>query len=340
LTTDIFKFCSKELPRWNTISIGGYHIREAGSTAAQEIAFALANAIAYVQAAIDAGLDVDAFAGRISWIFQTHNNFLEEVAKLRATRRLWAGIMRERFKAKDSRSWMFRTHVQTGGSALVAQQPLNNVVRATVQALAAVLGGVQSLAVASYDEALCLPSEESVQLSLRTQQIIAYESGAADTVDPLAGSYYIESLTNTLEQEIKGYIEKIDHLGGAVAAIEQGFQQREIQESSYRFQSEVEEGKRTIVGVNKFVSPYPEISRLIRVNPEEERKQRERLAQVKKEREQAKVATALRTLEEVARDKENTMPAFLECVEAYATIGEICNVLRRVFGVQREFLVF
>jgi len=340
LTTDIFKFCSKELPRWNTISIGGYHIREAGSTAAQEIAFALANGIAYVKAAIDAGLDVDAFAGRISWIFQTHNNFFEEVAKLRAARRLWASTMRERFGAKNPRSWMFRTHVQTGGSTLVAQQPLNNIARATIQALAAVLGGIQSLAVASYDEALCLPSEESVQLSLRTQQIIAYESGVADTIDPLAGSYYIESLTSTLEQEIRGYIEKIDLLGGAVAAIEHGFQQREIQESSYHSQREMETGKQVVVGMNKFVSHYPEITQLIRVDPEEARKQKERLARVKQEREQAKVIAALKDLEEMAKDRDNTMPAFLGCVEAYATIGEICDVLRRVFGVQKEFLTF
>jgi methylmalonyl-CoA mutase N-terminal domain/subunit len=340
LITDIFAYCSKHLPRFNTISIGGYHIREAGSTAAQEIAFALANGIAYVQAAIDAGLDVDAFAGRISWIFQTHNNFFEEVAKLRAARRLWAKIMKERFGAKDPRSWMFRTHVQTGGSTLTAQQPLNNIVRATIQTLAAVLGGVQSLAVSSYDEAVCLPTEDSVQLSLRIQQIIAYESGVADTVDPVGGSYLIEALTNRLEQEITRYIEKIDSLGGAVAAIEQGFPQREIQESSYRYQREVEEGKRVIVGVNQFVSPYPRLTSILKVDPEEARKQRERLARVKRERDQEQVAAALRRLEEVARDQENTMPAFLECVEAYATLGEICDVLRGVFGTQKEFLVF
>ena len=340
LTTDIFAYCSKYLPRWNTISIGGYHIREAGSTAAQEVAFALANGIAYVQAAIDVGLDVEAFAGRISWIFQTHNNLFEEIAKLRAARRLWAKVMRERFGAEDARSCMFRTHIQTGGSTLVAQQPLNNIVRATIQTLAAVLSGIQSLAVASYDEALCLPTEEAVQLSLRTQQIIAYESGVADTVDPLAGSYYVEFLTDTLGAEIKRYIEKIDSLGGAVAAIEQGYQQREIQESSCRYQSEVESGKQVVVGVNKFTSPYPKLTRLLRVDPGVERKQKERLARVKGNRDQAKVVASLKNLEEVARTGENTMPAFLECVEAYATIGEMCDILRRVFGVQREFLVF
>ncbi|MDP6495361.1 MAG: methylmalonyl-CoA mutase family protein, partial [Dehalococcoidia bacterium] len=228
LTTDIFAYCAHHLPRWNTISIGGYHIREAGSTAAQEVAFALANGIAYVQGAMGAGLDVDAFASRISWIFQTHNNFFEEIAKLRALRRMWARIMKERFEAKDPRSWMFRTHIQTGGSTLMAQQPMNNIVRATLQALAAVLGGVQSLAVSCYDEAICLPTEESVQLSLRTQQILAHESGVADTVDPLGGSYFVENLTNSIEEEASSYITKIDSIGGAVAALEQGFQQREI----------------------------------------------------------------------------------------------------------------
>jgi methylmalonyl-CoA mutase N-terminal domain/subunit len=340
LTTDTFAYCSQNLPRWNTINIGGYHIREAGSTAAQEIGFALANGIAYVQAAVDVGLDVDAFAGRISWIFQTHNNLFEEVAKLRAARRLWAKIMRERFGAKDPRSWMFRTHVQTGGSTLVAQQPLNNIIRATLQALAAILGGVQSLAVASYDEALCLPTEESVQLSLRTQQVIAYESGAADTVDPLAGSYYVESLTNTLERKAQEYIERIDSLGGAVAAIEQGYQQREIQESSYRYQREMESGKQVIVGVNKFISPYPKVTGLLRVESQMAENQRKRLAQVRRERDEAQVNTALKHLKEVASNKENTMPTFLECVEAYATIGEMCDVLRSVFREQKEVLLF
>ena len=340
LTIDILQYCSEHLPRWNTMSIGGYHIREAGATAAQEIGFALANGIAYVQAAIDAGLDVDGFAGRLSWIFQTHNNLFEELAKLRAARRLWAKIMRERFRAKEPRSWMFRTHVQTSGSTLASQQPLNNIVRATVQSLAAILAGVQSLATCSWDEAIALPSEESVQLSLRTQQIIAYESGVCDSVDPLGGSYLVESLTNSLEEEARGYIERIDDLGGAVAAIEQGFQQREIQESSYRYQRDIESGRRTVVGVNKFVSPYPRITDLVRLDPIVAQEQKERLAQVKQNRDNAKVGSALRRLEEAAQGTENTMPVLLECVEAYATVGEMSDVLRGVFGEQKEFISF
>ncbi len=340
MTADIFAYCSQHLPRWNTISIGGYHIREAGATAVQEIAFALANAIAYVEAAINAGLEVDAFAGRLSWIFQTNNNFFEEIAKLRALRRMWAKIMKERFKAKDPRSWIFRTHIQTGGSTLTAQQPMNNIVRATYQALAAVLGGIQSLAVSCYDEAVCLPTEESVQMALRIQQILAYESGVADVVDSVGGSYFIENLTDTLEREANKYIVKIDSLGGAVAAIEQGFQQREIQESSYRYQKEVEEGKRTVVGVNRFVSPYPKVETVLRVDIEQERKQVERLSQVKRKRDNAKVSQTLKRLEDVARGKDNIMPAFIECVEAYATLGEMCDVLRRIFGNQKEYLVF
>ncbi len=340
LTTDIFKYCSQEIPRWNTISISGYHMREAGATAAQEIAFTLANGIAYVQAAIDSGLDVDAFAGRLSFFFDSYNNLFDEVAKFRAARRLWAKIMKERFGAKQPRSWMLRFHTQTAGCSLTAQQPYNNIVRTAIQALAAILGGTQSLHTNSYDEAYATPSEEAVTVALRTQQVLAYENGTADSVDPLGGSYLVESLTDALEKEASHYIERVDQFGGALQAIEQGFQQREIQESSYRSQREVEEEKQIVVGVNKFVSPYPEISGLIRVDPEEERKQKERLAQVKKERDQTKVSTSLKNLEEIARDKDNTMPAFLECVEAYASIGEICDVLRRVFGVQREFLVF
>ena len=340
LTADIFAYCSHNLPRWNTISIGGYHIREAGSTAAQEIAFALANGIAYVEAAINAGLEVDAFAGRLSWIFQTHNNFFEEVAKLRAIRRMWAKIMKERFGAKDPRSWMFRTHIQTGGSTLTAQQPMNNIVRASIQALAAVLGGIQSLAVSCYDEAVCLPTEDSVQMALRIQQILAFESGIADVVDPLGGSYFIENLTDTLEREANKYIAKIDKLGGAVTAVEQGFQQREIQESSYLFQRELEEGKKTIVGINKFVSTYPKIQSLHQADTGQVKKQIERLNQIKKERDNSKVKQSLKQLEEVALSTDNTIPAFIECVESYATLGEICDVLRRVFGSQKEYLVF
>lgn len=340
LTTDIFAYCSQNLPRWNTISISGYHIREAGSTAAQEIAFTLANGIAYVQAAIDAGLNVDTFAGRLSFFFDSHNNLFEEVAKFRAARRLWAKIMRERFKAKDPRSWMLRFHTQTAGCTLTAQQPYNNIVRVAIQALAATLGGTQSLHTNSYDEAYATPCQEAVTVALRTQQILAYENGIADVVDPLGGCYFVEALTDTLEKEANQYITKIDSLGGAVAAIEQGFQQREIQESSYRYQKQVESGQRTIVGVNKFVSPSPKIPGLLRVDAAQEKKQLARLAQIKKDRDNARVANSLKNLEMVARGTENTMPAILECVEAYATLGEICDVLRKIFGTQKEYLVF
>ncbi|MCK4362882.1 MAG: methylmalonyl-CoA mutase family protein, partial [Dehalococcoidia bacterium] len=317
LITDIFRYCGEHVPRWNTISISGYHIREAGATAAQELAFTLANGIAYVQAAIDAGLDVDAFAGRLSFFFISHNNLFEEVAKFRAARCLWAKIMRERFGAKDARSWMLRFHVQTSGSTLTAQQPDNNVVRTTIQALAAILGGIQSLHTCSRDEAYATPSEDAVTLSLRTQQVLAYESGVADIVDPLGGSYFVEALTNTLEKEAMAYIEKIDGLGGALAAIEQGFIQREIQESSYRYQMDIESQKFIVVGVNKFVSPFPEVTGLLRLDPEVARRQKERLAQVKRDRDSEQVSIALKRLEEAARGTDNTMPAFIECVEAY-----------------------
>jgi len=340
LITDIFKYCGEYVPRWNTISISGYHMREAGATAAQELAFTLAHGIAYVQAAIDAGLDVDAFTGRLSFFFISHNNLFEEVAKFRAGRRLWAKIMRERFGAKEPRSWMLRFHTQTAGSTLTAQQLDNNVIRTTIQALAAILGGTQSLHTCSRDEAYATPGEEAVTIALRTQQVLAYESGVADSVDPLAGSYFVESLTNTLEAEATGYIERIDSLGGALAAIEQGYQQREIQESSYRYQKDIESGKRAVVGVNMFVSPYPKPTGLLPFNTEVAQKQKERLAQVKQSRDNAKVTKALDMLEEAASGTENTMPSFLECVEAYATVGEMCDVLRRVFGEQREILVF
>jgi len=339
LTTDIFAYCSQNVPRWNTISISGYHIREAGSTAAQEIAFTLANGIAYVQAAIDAGLDVDVFAGRLSFFFDSHNNLLEEIAKFRAVRRLWAKIMSQRFKAKDPRSLMLRFHTQTAGCTLTAQQPYNNIVRVAIQALAAVLGGTQSLHTNSFDEAFATPSEEAVTIALRTQQLLAYENGVGDVVDPLGGSYLIESLTDTLEREAERYIEKIDGLGGAVTAIEQGFQQREIQESSYRQQKNIEEENSVVVGVNKFVSPSPVIP-LIKFDPEQEKKQKERLLGVKERRDNDKVNSSLKQLEEVAGSMDNTMPAILECVEAYASIGEICDVLRHVFGTQEEYLVF
>jgi methylmalonyl-CoA mutase N-terminal domain/subunit len=340
LATDIFAYCTKQVPRWNTISISGYHIREAGSTAAQEIGFTLANGIAYVQAAIDAGLDVDTFAPRLSFFFNSHINFFEEIAKFRAARRLWAKIMRERFGAKDSRSWMLRFHTQTAGCSLTAQQPHNNIVRTALEALAATLGGTQSLHTNSFDEAYAPPSQEAVTIAVRTQQILGYESDVANVVDPLGGSYYIEHLTNSLEKEAREYIAKIDSLGGAVAAIEQGYQQREIQDSSYRYQKEIESGKRTVVGVNKFVSPYPKIVGLLRVKPEVEKRQKERTAQVRKDRDNGRVKQALRRLEDIARSKDNTMPTFLECVEAYATLGEICDVLRKIFSTQKEFLVF
>ncbi len=340
LTTDIFAYCAEQVPRWNTISISGYHIREAGSTAAQEIGFTLANGIAYVKAAIDAGLSVDTFAPRLSFFFNSHLNFFEEIAKFRAARRLWARIMKERFGAKDSRSWMLRFHTQTAGCSLTAPQPHNNIVRTALQALAATLGGTQSLHTNSFDEAYAPPSEEAVTVAVRTQQILAHENGIADVVDPLGGSYYIEHVTNKLERQAEEYIAKIDSMDGAVVAIEQGYQQKEIQDSSYRYQREVENGKRTVVGVNEFVSPYPKIKGLLRVNPEVEKTQWKRTAQVREERDSGRVDQTLHRLEEVARTSDNTMPAFLECVEAYATLGEICDVLRRVFSTQKEFLVF
>ena len=340
LVVDVFKYCSREVPRWNTISISGYHMREAGATAIQELAFTFANAVAYVRAAVDAGLDVDDFAGRLSFFFVAQNDLFEEVAKFRAARRMWAKIMRERFGAKNPRSWMLRFHTQTAGVALTAQQPDNNVIRTTVQALSAVLGGTQSLHVNSRDEALALPSEESVQLSLRTQQVLAHESGVADVVDPLGGSYYVESLTDRLEEEANRYIDRIADMGGAVAALEHGYQAREIHESAYRHQQEVESGERTIVGVNQYVADTPPISGLLRVDPDQARLQVEGLQRLRKERDGAAVKRTLSRLEEVARSEENTVPAILECVESYCTLGEICTVFRGVFGEQGEMGTF
>jgi methylmalonyl-CoA mutase, N-terminal domain len=339
LTTDIFEYCSREMPHWNTISISGYHIREAGATAVQEIAFTLANGIAYVQAAIDRGLDIDDFAGRLSFFFDAHNNLLEEVAKFRAARKLWAKIMKERFGAKNPRSWMLRFHTQTAGCALTAQQPYNNIVRVTLQALAAVLGGTQSLHTNSYDEAYATPSEEAVTTALRTQQILAHESGVADSVDPLGGSWMVEFLTREIQAAAEKYIAKIDSLGGALKAIESGFPQREIQESSYRYQKEIETEDRAVVGVNKFVAPYQKIQGLLRVDPVAAQQQIDRLNDVKKKRNAYAVEGALENLKKVAMSTENTMPAFIRCVEAHATVGEISDTLREVFGVQREFLV-
>ena len=340
LIVDVFKYCAQEVPRWNTISISGYHMREAGATAVQELAFTFANAIAYVQAAVDAGLDVDDFAGRLSFFFVAQNNLFEEVAKFRAARRIWANIMRERFGAKNPRSWMLRFHTQTAGVTLTAQQPDNNLIRSTVQALAAVLGGTQSLHVNSRDEALALPTEESVQLSLRTQQILAHENGVADVVDPMGGSYYVESLTNRLEEEAFHYIEKIDDIGGAIVALEQGYQIREIHESAYKHQGDVEKDKRIIVGVNRYVSETPPIGGLLKVDPELARHQIERLRQLRQDRDNAVVQKSLANLAEVARSDDNTVPVILECVESYCTLGEICSVFRDIFGEQREFMAF
>lgn len=332
LITDIFAYCSKHIPRWNTINVASYHMREAGCNAVQEIAFAFSNAIAYIEAGIQAGLDVDEFAPRISWIFNCYNNLFEEVAKFRAARRLWAKIMKERFGAKDPRSWMFRSHIQTGGSTLTAQQPLINIARTTYQTLAAVLGGMQSIAVSSYDEGLCIPTEESAITSLRIQQLLAHESGVADTVDPLAGSYYVESLTNELEREAIRYIKEIDEIGGAPAAIEGGYVQRHIQEGAYRYQKEIESGKRTWIGVNKFVQPDLAPIRLQKMDPEVEKAQLKKLARIKGSRDFDKVLKVLGQLREVAQGNENLMVPILEAVKAYATLGEICGVLRDVFG--------
>ena len=340
LTTDIFAYCSSNLPRWNTISISGYHIREAGSTAVQEIAFTLANAIAYVEAAIKAGLNVDDFAARLSFFFDAHNNLFEEVAKFRAARRLWAKIMKERFSAADARSMMLRFHTQTAGCTLTAQQPYNNIVRVAVQALAAVLGGTQSLHTNSFDEAYATPSEDAVTIALRTQQVLAHENGLGDVVDPLGGSYFIESLTDELEKQVKIYLDKVEQMGGAVAAIEGGYQQREIQENSYKQQKDIDAGLTTVVGVNKFISSTHRIAGLTRIDPEGEKAQVARLAGIRKSRDNKLVAQALDNLRQVADCTENTMPAILDCVEAYASVGEICGVLRGVFGTHRELLVF
>ncbi len=336
LITDIFEFCAKNIPRWNTISISGYHIREAGSTAPQEIAFTLADGITYVEAAISKGLDVDEFAPRLSFFFNAHNNLLEEVAKFRAARRMWAKIMKDRFKAKNPKSMMLRFHTQTAGSMLTAQQPDNNIVRVTIQALAAVLGGTQSLHTNSRDEALSLPTEDSVRIALRTQQIIAYESGVPDTVDPLAGSYYIEAMTNRIEKEAWEYIEKIDKIGGMVKAIEEGYVQKEIQDSAYKFQKEVESKERIIVGVNEFKIEEDVKPKILKVDPEIERIQVEKLKALRARRDNNAVKVALSVLKEKAKTDENLVPYIFEAVKVYATLGEISDVLREVFGVYEE----
>ncbi len=340
LVVDVFKYCAEYVPRWNTISISGYHMREAGATAVQELAFTFANAIAYVQAALDAGLKIDEFGPRLSFFFVAQNNLFEEVAKFRAARRIWARLMRDRFGARDPRSMMLRFHTQTAGVSLTAQQPDNNLIRCTVQALAAILGGSQSLHVNSRDEALALPTEESAQLSLRTQQILAFESGTADVVDPLGGSYYVESLTDELEAQAMDYISRIDRMGGSVAAIEQGFQVREIGDAAFRHRQEVESGERVIVGVNRYATESPPVEGLMRVDEEAARQQIERLERVRRERDSAEVKVALSHLDEVARSSENTVPAILECVEAYCTLGEVSQVFRDVFGEQEEIAAF
>lgn len=336
LINNIFEYCSQNVPQWNTISISGYHIREAGSTAAQEVAFTLSNGIAYVNAAIASGLDVDRFAPRLSFFFNAHNDLFEEVAKYRAARRIWAKIMKDRFGAKNEKSMMLKFHTQTGGSTLTAQQPENNIVRVAIQTLAAVLGGTQSLHTNSKDEALALPTEESVRTALRTQQIVAYESGVTETVDPLAGSYYVESLTDSLEKEIMDLIEKIDDLGGAPAAIEKGYMQQEIMDAAYYYQKEIENGQRIIVGMNKFQVEEDKPKGLLRVDPAIGEMQSEKLRKLREERDQDQVDRTLAALKAACDTDENLMPLILDAVKAYASLGEICNVMRDVFGEYKQ----
>ena len=333
LITNIFEYCSKNVPNWNTISISGYHIREAGSTASQEIAFTIADGIAYVEAAIKAGLNVDDFAGRLSFFWNAHNNVLEEVAKFRASRRIWAKVMKERFKAEKAKSQMLRVHTQTAGSMLTAQQPNNNIVRVALQTAAAVMGGTQSLHTNSRDEALALPTEDSVMVALRTQQIVAHESGLADVIDPLAGSYYVEAMTNRIEKEAWEYLKKIDDLGGAVAAIEKGYIQKEIQDSAYKWQMDVESGARVIVGVNKFQVEEEAPKNLLRVDASVGEKQKAKVEAMKAKRDNAAVQAALADLKKAcSNENENLMPHILSAVKTYATLGEICGVMREVFG--------
>jgi len=340
LVTDIIEYCARHLPKWNPISISGYHIREAGSNAVQELAFTLADGIAYVESALERGLKVDDFAPRLSFFFASHNNFFEEVAKFRAARRLWAKIMKERFKAKSLRSLWMRMHVQTSGCTLTAQQPVNNIIRIALQSLAAVLGGTQSLHTNSFDEALALPSEEAVRVALRTQQIIAHESGVVDTVDPLAGSYYVEALTNEMEERVMGYIDKIDAMGGVIPAIEKGFFQREIADSAYKYQREIDQKERVLVGVNEYTVEEDWVPvELLRVHPKVEEEQLARLQRVKRERSIGRVRKVLDELHDAAERDENLMPTIIEAVKAYATLGEICDVLRGVFGEYRELIV-
>ncbi len=340
LTIDLIEYCSKNLPKWNTISISGYHIREAGATAVQEIAFTFANGITYVAETIKRGLNVDLFAPRLSFFFNCHNDFLEEVAKFRAARRLWARIMREKFKAENSRSWMLRFHTQTGGSTLTAQEPLNNAIRVAYQALAAVFGGTQSLHTNSFDEALGLPTEESVKLALRTQQVLGYETGIPQVVDPLGGSYAIESMTNRIEKEVRDYLDKIERMGGAIKAIESGYFQQEIHNSAYEYQQKIERGELSIIGVNKFKSEEKTMPKILKVRPEVVRKQVARLKRVLANRDNKKVKGLLRELKYAAEKNENLMEPILNCVKAYATIGEITKTLKQVYGEYKEAKIF
>ena len=339
IITDMFAYANANVPEWNIISISGYHMREAGCTAVQEVAFTLANAIAYVQAAIDAGLDVDQFAPRLSFFFNAHNNFLEEVGKYRAARRLWAHIMQERFGAKNPRSLMLRFHTQTAGSTLTAQQPENNIVRTALQALAAVLGGTQSLHTNSFDEALGLPTEESARIALRTQQIIGYETGVPNTIDPLAGSYFIESLTNEIEQRARLYLAKIDDLGGTLRAIEKGYVQQEIQNAAYDFQQSVDRLEQVVVGVNRFQTEGDKTPQIQRIDENLERRQVERLRALRARRDKAACQSAIRAIEDAARNGDNLMPRIIQAVESYCTVGEISDAMRRVFGEYQETVV-
>jgi methylmalonyl-CoA mutase N-terminal domain/subunit len=339
MITDMFAWANDHVPDWNTISISGYHMREAGSTAVQEVAFTLGNGIAYVQAAIDAGLDVDKFAPRLSFFFNAHSNFLEEVAKFRAARRMWAAIMRDHFHAKNPKSWMLRFHTQTAGSTLTAQQPENNIVRTAIQALAAVLGGTQSLHTNSYDEALALPTEQSARIALRTQQIVAFESGAPQTIDPLAGSYFVESLTNEIEKQAQAYLEKIDALGGMLKAIERGYVQQEIQNAAYEYQQQVDRLEAVVVGVNRFTVDQEHAVPIQRIDENLERKQVERLKAMRARRDPGPWKDSLKQVEEAARQGSNVMPYIVRAVEAHATVGEISDTMRKVFGEYKEAVV-
>ena len=339
LVTDIIEYCARHLPKWNPISISGYHIREAGSNAVQELAFTLYDGIAYVESVLERGLRVDDFAPRLSFFFASHNNLFEEIAKFRAARRLWAKIMKERFHARNPRSMWMRMHVQTSGCTLTSQQPLNNVTRTTIEALAAVLGGTQSLHTNSFDEALCLPTEEAVRVALRTQQIIAHENGVADTIDPLAGSYYVEALTNEMERQAMEYIRKIDDMGGAIAAIEKGFFQKEIADSAYRYQRETDEKRRIIVGVNEYKTGAKASIPILRIDPKVEKEQVSRLQKLRRERDNGKVEKVLEKLHYMAEKDENLMPIIIDAVKAYATLGEICGVLRKIYGEHKELIV-